>query len=255
MKHHLSSFRRSSALRILCILILAVMCAPAAMAAAVTHAAPTLATIGGFGPLAVVGGLGLAGLGLLNAAKDDGTENGGGEPQALDPAVALAQVLDDKLTIGQRLKVAAAALRGIAPTAQFTQVQAELVTAKEQLTAKDSEITRLQAALKTAEEKLTARNADVEALDQEKAALAKENETLKTAEQDLEKRASLKAKQIAQSVGIDANKLPAAQGEGQTETGSKAAYTAFAKEMNPDLKAELFQTYKLEVAREKKAAA
>lgn len=224
-KRHLSAFRRSTTLRIACLLILAVMCAPAAMAAAITVTpAPTLASVSGFSPLFVAGGIGLAGLGLMNAAKDDGSENGGGEPKQedkpVDPAAAIQQIEDRTLPMSQRLSVAANALRGIAPAEQFTKVKADLATAHSTIQAKDTEIVDLKAKLKTAEDQLAAAQTDVSTLEQANAKLEQANKDLAAKEQDLAKRASEQAKQIVRGIGMEAGKLPAAQ------TGDDAQPTA-----------------------------
>lgn len=252
MKHHLSSFRRSMALRVLCILILTVMCAPMAMAAAVTPGAPTLAA-GGFSPLMMAGSVGILGLGLLNAAKDDGSENGGGgakaEDETITPEAAIVSLKDGTLTMSQRLGVALKALQGIPPAEQFAKVQADLATA-------NASLTKVNAELDLANKRITALEADVKGFEEANAALEKTNKDLQAKEQDLDKRASAQAKQITRSVGIEASKLPGAMKEGeQSQTASQVAYTAFAKERDPEKKADLFQAYKAEQAKEKKAAA
>ena len=185
----------------------------------------------------------------LLAEASDTPAAGGGDNKPVDPAAAIAAIEDKTLPMSQRLGVALSALKGIPPAEQFAKVKTDLDAAQTLLKTRDGE-------LAAANKQITALQADVTTLEEANAKLETTNKDLAAKEQDLEKRASLKAKQIAQSVGIDANKLPPAQTEGtQTETGSKAAYTAFAKEKNPDLKAELYQAYKLEVAKEKKAAA
>lgn len=203
MKHTLSSFRRSSALRVLSILILALMCAPLAMAAAITPAAPTLALGGvGFGTFAAVGGL--AGLGLLAAAGGEGQENGGGgnaaDEKPLDPATALAQGMDEKLTIKQRLSAMASALKGIPPAEQFTKVSADLA-------ASQAEVARLTAELATTKATLAARVQDLENLDKEKITIATERDALKAKEQDIDKRADAKAKEKVSALGFPAANL------------------------------------------------
>lgn len=217
-KRTLSRFRRSSALRILSILVLALMCAPLAFAASVSSAMapPTLAMGGGFGlgSLAIVGGI--AGLGLLMPEGEQKGGGGGGtneDEKPLAPEAALAQMENPTLTMGQRLKVAASALRGIPPAEQFTKVQADLATAQATITAKDAEIATLNAKLKTSEETLAARVADIEALDTNNVALAKRVGELEATEKDLTKRASTQAKGIVQSIGIEASSLPAAQAD------------------------------------------
>lgn len=205
MKHHLSTFRRSSFLRIFCILILAVMCAPCAMAAAVTPAAPTLATVGGFGSLAVVGGLGLAGLGLLNQAEDNGKENGGGDPKAdekpVDLKAAITQAEDKTLPLSQRFSVMLQALKGIPPAEQFTQVKAELATAK-------ADLATANANLDNANKQITALQTDVKTLEQSNAKLEKENKDLAAKEQDIATRAKAMAKEEVGSLGFPAAQLP-----------------------------------------------
>lgn len=204
MKHHLSAFRRSTLLRIACILILAVMCAPCAMAAAVTST-PVLASTG-WNPL-FVAGAGIAGIGLMSAAKGDGSENGGDgkqEDKPVDPAAAIAQIEDKTLPMSQRLGVALSALRGIAPAEQFAQVKSDLEAAQ-------TELTTAQSDLEAAKNQITALQADVTNLETANAALEKTNKELAAKEQDLNKRASQQAKQIVRGVGMEPGKLPAAQ--------------------------------------------
>lgn len=219
MKHHLSSFRRSTALRVLCILILTVMCAPMAMAASISPAGPTLASVGGFNPLMLAGGLGVLGVGLMTAAKDDGSENGGGGKAAdepIDVEAAMADIEDKtipitkRLGIAQRIGVAFKTLQGQAPAEQFTQVKADLATAQAALATAAADLT-------TARARITALEADVKSFEEANAALEQEKKDLQAKEQDLEKRSSDKAKQIARSVGIDASKLPAAQTGDETQ--------------------------------------
>lgn len=216
MKHHLSSFRRSTALRVLCILILTIMCAPMAMAASITPGAPVLA-VGGFNPLMLAGGVGILGLGLMNAAKDDGSENGGGakaDDEVITPEAAIVSLKDGTLTMSQRLGVALKALQGIPPAEQFTKVQADLATA-------NADLTRVKGELDTATKRVTALEADVKGLEESNAALEKTNKDLQAKEQDLDKRASEKAKLIARSVGFDASKLPAAQTGDETQLSAE----------------------------------
>ena len=216
MKHHLSSFRRSTALRVFCILILAVMCAPMAMAASITPGMPTLA-VGGFNPLMAAGAVGgLAGLGLMAAANKEGQENGGGGPganaeeESIDPAAAIAKIEERTLTMSQRLAVAAKALRGIPPAAQFTKVQDDLTTA-------NTELTKVRGELESANKRVAALEADVTGLEQSNARLEQDKKDLEAKEQDISKRASEQAKSIARGVGIEANKLPAAQAGDETQ--------------------------------------
>jgi len=230
MKHHLSSFRRSPWLRVVCVLLLAMLCAPCAMAAAITPA-PVLAS--GWNPL-MVAGVGLAGLGLMSAAKGNGEENGGGggeskqEEKPMDPAAAIQAIEDRSLPMSQRLNVALNALRGIAPADQFAKVQADLATAQ-------TDLTKARADLDAANKQIAALQADLLAVEKEKTGLAQENKDLKAKEQDLEKRASAQAKSIVQSVGIDANKLPGAQSE--TQGGSVESLRAKLNNPNSSLDA------------------
>lgn len=219
MKHHLSSFRRSSALRVLCILILTVMCAPVAMAASITPAGPTLASAGGFNPFMLAGGVGILGLGLMNKAQDDGSENGGGggakaEDETITPEAAIAALEDKTLPMSQRFGVALKALQGIPPTEQFAKVKADLATA-------NASLTKANADLDLASKQITALQADVKGLEESNAKLEQSNKDLQAKEQDLDKRASAQAKQITRSVGIEANKLPASQTGDETKVSAE----------------------------------
>lgn len=212
MNHHLSSVRRSPWLRVACVLLLAVMFAPAAMAAA--SSAPVglpLASTSHGASAFLAAGVGGAFLMLRSPEGGEGGGGGGSEPKAedvVDPEAALKQAEDPTLTLGARFKVMVAALKGVPPAKQFQQVQADLTAAQAAITERDGEITRLKAELKAANDQLAARQADLDALDQEKTTLATENAQLKAADKDLNKRASEQAKNIVQSVGIDASALP-----------------------------------------------
>jgi regulator of replication initiation timing len=215
-KRHLSAFRRSFALRALCILILAVMCAPAAMAAA--SAAPIglpAASSSHLGAAFLAAGLG--GMMFLRApAGEEGGDNGGGGAQSedkVDVAAALAAIEDKTLTMSQRITVAMKALRGIPPAEQFAKVKADLDTA-------NSTLATVRGELDTANQQLAALQADVKQLEEANAKLEKENKDLAAKEADLNKRASEQAKQIARGIGIQADQLPAAQ------TGEEAQPTA-----------------------------
>lgn len=236
MKHTLSSFRRSSALRVLSILILALMCAPLAMAAAFAPAAPTLALGGvGFGTFAAVGGI--AGLGLLAAAGGEGQENGGGgaaDEKPLDPATALAQGMDEKLTIKQRLSAMASALKGIPPAEQFTKVSADL-------TASQAEVTRLTAELTTTKATLAAREKDLENLDKEKITIATERDALKAKEQDIDKRADAKAREKVSALGFPAaNLVPTTEQTAALATTYAEAIEAYGKIKDPQAAAAYY---------------
>lgn len=214
MKHHLSSFRRSTALRVLCILVLAIMCAPAAMAAAASAPAGLpIASSSHAGSAFLAAGLG--GMIMLRSAADDnGGDNGGGgkaATESLDIDAAMADIEDrtipltKRLSIAQRIGVAFKTLQGQAPAEQFTKVSADLATTQAALKAKEKELSDARA-------RISALEADAAENEKTITALGQENKDLKAKEQDLEKRASEKAKSIVRGVGIEANKLPAAQG-------------------------------------------
>lgn len=207
MKHHLSSIRRSPWLRVACLLILTLLCAPAAMAAA--SAAPVVlpaASGSHLGSAFLAAGLGGM-IMLRNAASDDGSDNGGGEAP-VDPAAAIAAIEDKTLPMSQRLGVALKALQGIAPAEQFTKVKTDLATANSTLQAKDTEIAGLKTKLKTAEDQLAAAQGDVTTLEQSNAKLEKDLADLQSKETDLEKRADVKAKEKLATLGFPASRLP-----------------------------------------------
>jgi len=122
MKHHLSSIRRSPWLRVACVLILTLLCAPAAVSAApVGLPAASGSHLGSAFLAAGLGGM----IVLRNAASDDGKDNGGGGDASVDPAAAIAAIEDRTLPISQRPGVALKALKRIAPAEQFTKVKAD----------------------------------------------------------------------------------------------------------------------------------
>ena len=138
---------------------------------------------------------------FLLAADPENPGGGKTDPKPIDPAAALAQGMDEKLTMKQRLTVMADALRGIPPAEQFTKVSADL-------TASQAEVTRLTAELTTTKETLAARVLDVENLDKEKIAIAKERDDLKAKEQDLTKRVDAQVKEKVAALGFPAANLP-----------------------------------------------
>lgn len=217
-KRHLSAFRRSFALRAICLLILAAMFAPAAMAAA--SAAPVgLPTASGPHLGAAFLAAGLGGMIILRSpAGDEGDAGGGGGQQAsddkpVDAAEALAAVENKTLPMSERLSVAAKALRGIPPAEQFAKVKMDLHAA-------DNTIILLKGTLEDKNKQIAALQADVKQLEDANAKLEQTNKDLAAKEQDLNKRASEQAKQIARGIGIEAKELPAAQ------TGDEAQPTA-----------------------------
>jgi hypothetical protein len=198
MKHTLSSFRRSSLLRMLCLGMLAFMLAPAAMAAS----SPT--NLGGINSTAASKVGGLAGAAALLAAAPvfiAGKKEGEESSENLAPAEALAAVENKALPMSQRLSIAAKTLRGIDPTNQLADMQGKL-TASETLAAE--RLTKLTAA----ESQLAARTADVATLEASNATLEAANAALTTKEQDLEKRVASKSKESLGALGFNAAELP-----------------------------------------------
>jgi chromosome segregation ATPase len=170
---------------------------------------------------------------LLNAAADDGSENGGAAP--VNPAEALAKIEDRTLPMGQRLSVAAAALRGIDPTNQLAAVQEQLTQAQARSTELEGQLTTAQADLATVRAELTAREQDVTDLQTRNVELEQTNADLTAREQDLEARADAKAAEKVASLGFPAARLPAANGQQATEGEEKIAELReqLAKENDP----------------------
>ena len=217
-KRHLSAFRRSFALRAICLLILAAMFAPAAMAAA--SAAPVgLPAASGPHLGAAFLAAGLGGMMFLRSpASDDGHDNGGGEggsqaDDKVDVATALAAIEDKTLPMSQRIGVAMKALRGIPPAEQFAKVQKDLEAANASLAI-------VRGDLEAANKQIAALQADVKQLEDANAKLEKDNADLKAKETDLDKRASEQAKQIVRGVGVQASEMPVAK------TGEESQPTA-----------------------------
>jgi hypothetical protein len=254
-KRHLSSFRRSPLLKLLCLSVLAFTFAPVALLAApaALSGSPVVASMGGFNPMMICAGA--AGLGAIAYLRDrasdesEGGGGGGGGEKTPTAAEALAAVEDPTMTMSQRLKVAAQALRGVDPTNQLAALQSQLQAAKDSLAAKETELAGVQAELDTTKQRVAALEGDVKTLEQS-------NADLQAKEQDLEKRAAEKAKEQVRSVGIKAEKLPkSTDDEKVPATGAKAALEAFQAEKDPDKKAALYQTYRAEAAKEAGAKA
>jgi vacuolar-type H+-ATPase subunit I/STV1 len=236
-KRHLSSFRRSPLGKFACLAVLAFMLVLVALFAAPAFKSGSLA-LACLAPVAF----------LRKEASEEGEGGGGGE-KTPTAAEALAAVEDPTMTMSQRLKVAAQALRGIDPTNQLAALQSQLQTAKESLAAKETELAGVQAELGTTKQRVAALEGDVKTLEQS-------NADLQAKEQDLEKRAAEKAKEQVRSVGIKAAKLPkSTDDEKVPATGAKAALEAFQAEKDPDKKAALYQTYRAEAAKEAGAKA
>lgn len=209
---------------------------PSVATAAVQIPQPQLATVGGFNPMLVGAlGLGVIGLGLRKPADDEGGEGGGGGTEALDPQKALEQIEDKTLTLGQRLGIAAKALRGIDPTNQLAAVKQSLKDTQDKLSAKETELGSLQAKLAAATKELEARQADVTALESSNASLEKEKAALVAKEQDLEKRADAKAKDKVAGLGFAGNKLPDSDESLTAETPQTREQLEAAIEKAPNL--------------------
>lgn len=179
-----------------------------------------MANVNGFN-MALVGavGLGAVAYGLRNKATEEG-EGGGGGTETPNAADALAKIEDKTLPMGQRLQVAAAALRGVDPTGQLATIKQSLTNAQAALSAKETELDGVQAKVKNLEGQLAAREADVQSLEESNAKLEKENKGLQAKDQDLETRASAKAKEQVAALGFPAGQLPAASSE--IQAGSSA---------------------------------
>lgn len=228
MKHSLSAFRRSRFTSFFLLAILAFMLAPVGAFAAVSGSGFTLpvASMGGFNmALCGIGATaGVVAYGLRNKASEEG--DGGGGAETPNAAEALAKIEDKTLPMGQRLQVAAAALRGVDPTGQLATVKQSLTDAQAALAAKETELQGLQSQLTDLQNQLAAREADVKSLEESNAKLEQTNKDLQSKEQDVDKRASAKAKEQVAALGFPAANLPAPN----SELSKEIPQTAEAKE-------------------------
>lgn len=176
---------------------------------------------------------------LFNAAADDGSENGGAAP--VNPAEALAKIEDRTLPMGQRLSVAAQALRGIDPTNQLAAVQERLTQAEATNATLQAQVEQANAERDTARAELSAREQDVADLQARNAELEQANADLSAKEQDITKRAdALVAERIA-ALGFPAVRLPASSSQQQAEGAERIAElrAQIAKETDPQKRGEL----------------
>jgi hypothetical protein len=239
MKHQLSSFRRGSFLRVLCILILGLMCAPLAMAAsAAPGVALPLASGSHGGSAFLAAGLGAGLLMLRKPEGGEGGEGGGGgggsQQEDNDPAKALAQAQDKTLPISQRLGVAIKALQGVAPAEQFAKVKTALAAAQASLKTTQTELAEANARIKALE-------ADQKELEETNAALEKEKKDLTAKEQDLDKRADAKASEKVASLGFPAGKLPGPDGKVESAASNyEDAMAQYAKITDPKARGEYY---------------
>lgn len=240
-KRHLSAFRRSFALRAICILILAAMFAPAAMAAA--SAAPMgLPAASGSHLGAAFLAASMGGMMILRApAVEEGEGGGGGGSQASDDkpvgvAEALAAIEDKTLPMSQRIGVAMKALRGIPPAEQFAKVKADLDAANTQLTTVRGE-------LEAANKQLAALQADVKQLEEANAKLEKENKDLAAKEQDLEKRTAGRVSEKMASLGFPSSNLPAPDPKLASVATYEEALAEYGKIKDPKAAAEYYAVH------------
>jgi septal ring factor EnvC (AmiA/AmiB activator) len=158
---------------------------------------------------------------LFNAAADDGSENGGAAP--VNPAEALAKIEDRTLPMGQRLSVAAAALRGIDPTNQLAAVQERLTQAEATNATLQAQVEQANAERDTARAELSAREQDVTDLQARNAELEQANADLTAREQDITTRADAMVAERIAALGFPAERLPAATNQQQTEGAERIA--------------------------------
>jgi len=172
---------------------------------------------------------------LFNAAADDGSNNGGAGAAPVNLAEVIAQVENRTLPLGQRLSTAAKALRGIDPTNQLAAIQEQLTQAQARTTELEQQLSTAQADLVTVRAELAAREQDVNDLQTRNAELEQLNADLTAREQDLEARADAKAAEKVAALGFPANRLPAANGQQATEGEEKIAELRdqLAKETDP----------------------
>lgn len=172
---------------------------------------------------------------LFNAASDDGSENGGAGAAPVNLAEVIAQVEDRTMPLGQRLSTAAKALRGIDPTNQLAAIQEQLTQSQARTTELEQQLSTAQADLVTVRAELAAREQDVNDLQTRNAELEQANADLTAREQDLEARADAKAAEKVAALGFPANRLPAANGQQATEGEEKIAELReqLAKETDP----------------------
>ncbi len=178
---------------------------------------------------------------LFLLSEADGNPSGGGGDKTqkpVDPAAALAQIEDPTLPMKQRLTVAADAIRGIPPTAQFAKVQAELDTTKATLATRDAE-------LKQANARIAALEADAKENEATISTLGQENKDLKAKEQDLEKRVEARVKEKMGSLGFPESKLPAADDKVAATGGYEEALAEYSKITDPHKRAAYYQSHVL----------
>lgn len=175
----------------------------------------------------------------LFAAADELPSGNGTPPVAAAPTVTEAiQAIEDKaLPMGQRLTVAANALRGIDPTNQLATLKSQLDQAKADLSARDEEITKLKAANADLEKQVAAREADVTAADEARVKAEKTAADLQAKEQDLDKRAEAKAKEHLGALGMKSTDLPA-QDPKQGEQDDKASAEEQIRELSGSRRTE-----------------
>lgn len=211
MKHYLP---RLSLLQVLCIAALALMFSPVAMAAG---SSATSAVVDGSGLVSLAG---LAGIGMmLRAPAEEHHPEGGGGEKSPD-----ANADEAKLTLGQRLSAALSSKQSL--TGKISQLEQLTEKQKADLKAKDEELVFLRAKVAKLE---------VDAADVAKALEAAEKEAKELAgkEQDLDARASEKAKQIVRGTGIDAGSLPSATDENVQKGSYQQAMEAYGKIDDP----------------------
>jgi len=162
---------------------------------------------------------------LFNAATDAPDAGGSGDAQ---PKATIGQqlraALSSKTELTAKLDTATTSLQSV--TAERDSAHADLATAKARITELESQLGEVTAALGDHQ---------------------KEVEKLKSAEQDISKRASTQAKAIVQSVGIEASQLPAPDEGIKTKDvpqSEAALETALAACKTQKERSELLRSYR-----------
>jgi cell division protein FtsB len=179
---------------------------------------------------------------LLNAAADDGSENGGAAAAPVNLAEVIAQVKNPALTFSQRLSFALGALQGIDPTNELNAARDRVI---EGLKATNEKLVELgekgNLEMANLREQITAREQDVTDLQARNAELEQTNADLSAREQDITARANkLVAERIA-ALGYPAERLPASTNQQQAEGAERIAELReqIAKETDPQKRGEL----------------
>lgn len=215
MKNH-RHLKNSKVLRIATLIVLALCIIPLIGASASPTGAAGLLCAG----LPMIGAI------RMEEASDPANTDATGIPDAI------RAIEDNTMPMKQRLGVALKALQGVDPTGQLTTIKAELDKANLDLKAKALEFTNVSAELETAKKQIAALQKDVEDNDAARIDAERKLKEVEAKDKDIDKRAQQQANEKVAALGFPSAKLPVADAKAASGTYEEAL-EAYSKITDP----------------------